>query len=222
MAYEPQFAITPRLLSHSEKIAALRERILQAAIELSWMPALQKDCRSRNVHASTAIEGNPLTLEQVRALEEGRSLAAADVRSRREVLNYFAGLRYVEKRATKKAILHSDTSGWRTNSKGGVLLQNYALDGGTPRPIAFDHISNAFSTGRSRLPSGTPRVRRRVSYSAGEPGANPAAASVAPCWRAPWSPNPTCCCSTNPPTTSTSTPSNGCSTSCATTEARCW
>ena len=95
MSYEPQFTITPRLLSLVEGIAALRERILGAAVEVSWIPALQKDTRTRNGHASTAIEGNPLTLEQVRALEEGRELVASDARSSREVLNYFAGLRYV-------------------------------------------------------------------------------------------------------------------------------
>ena len=108
MAYEPQFTIRPRLLSQVEMIAALRERIMGAAVELSWIPALQKDTRTRNGHASTAIEGNPLTLEQVRALEEGRVLAASDQRSSREVLNYFAGLRYVEKHAKKKAIRHED------------------------------------------------------------------------------------------------------------------
>ena len=78
------------------------------AVELSWMPALQKDTRTRNGHASTAIEGNPLTFEQVRALEEGRELSAVDARPKREVLNYFAGLRYVEKHARKKAIRHED------------------------------------------------------------------------------------------------------------------
>ena len=108
MAYEPQFTISPRLLSLVETVAALRERIQGAAVELSWIPALQKDTRTRNVHASTAIEGNPLTLEQVRALEEGRELTAADGRSSREVLNYFAGLRYVEKHALKKSIRHED------------------------------------------------------------------------------------------------------------------
>jgi len=41
------------------------------------------------------VEGNPLTLAQVRALEEGRELAASDERSEREVTNYFADLRYV-------------------------------------------------------------------------------------------------------------------------------
>lgn len=108
MAYEPQFTISPRLLSLVEAIAGLRERIQGAAVELSWIPALQKDTRTRNVHASTAIEGNPLTLEQVRALEEGSELTASDPRSSREVLNYFAGLRYVEKHAMKKAIRHED------------------------------------------------------------------------------------------------------------------
>jgi len=66
MGYEPRFTITPRLLSQVEAVAALRERIMGAAVKLSWIPALQKDTRTRNVHASTAIEGNPLTLEQVR------------------------------------------------------------------------------------------------------------------------------------------------------------
>jgi Fic family protein len=106
--YEPQFSITPRLLTLVEQTAALRERIQSAAVELSWIPALQKDTRTRNSHASTAIEGNPLTLEQVRALEEGRELSAVEARPKREILNYFAGLRYVEKHAGKRTIRHED------------------------------------------------------------------------------------------------------------------
>lgn len=111
MAYEPNFTISLRLLTLVEQVAALRERIQGAAVELAWIPALQKDTRTRNGHASTAIEGNPLTLEQVRALEEGKELGAADQRSSREVLNYFAGLRYVEKHAKKKTIRHEDVFG---------------------------------------------------------------------------------------------------------------
>ena len=106
MAYLPQFSITPSLLSLVEEIAALRERIEGASLALSWIPNLQKDTRVRNGHASTAIEGNPLTLEQVRALEEGRTLLASDERSKREVLNYFAGLRFVEKNAHLKKVRH--------------------------------------------------------------------------------------------------------------------
>lgn len=107
-------------------VAALRERILGAAVELSWIPALQKDTRTRNVHASTAIEGNPLTLEQVRAIEEGREPVASDTRSRREVSNYFAGLRYVEKHASQKTIRHEDLFDLHRILAGEVMDQGEA------------------------------------------------------------------------------------------------
>jgi len=106
MTYSPTFTISVKLLGLVAEIAALRERIEGASIALSWIPALQKDSRTRNGHASTAIEGNPLTLEQVRALEEGRELMASDMRAQREVLNYFAGLRFIEKNAMLKTIRH--------------------------------------------------------------------------------------------------------------------
>ncbi|MGA2800786.1 MAG: Fic family protein [Verrucomicrobiota bacterium] len=126
MSYEPQFTISPRLLARVEAVAALRQRIQGAAVELSWIPALQKDTRTRNVHASTAIEGNPLTLEQVRALEEGRELASSNRRSQREVLNYFAGLRYVEKSADRKIIRHEDVLKLHRLLADGVMDQGEA------------------------------------------------------------------------------------------------
>lgn len=126
MPYEPQFSITPHLLSLVEQAAALRERIQSAAVELSWIPALQKDTRTRNSHASTAIEGNPLTLEQVRALEEGRELSAVEARPKREILNYFAGLRYVEKHARKKTLRHEDIFKLHRLLAGKVMDQGEA------------------------------------------------------------------------------------------------
>src|SRR6266852_7125879 len=108
MAYSHGFTITPLLLSQVEKVAALRERILAAAVQVPWIPALQKDTRIRNAHSSTAIEGNPLTLEQVRAIEEGREIPATAQRPRREVANYFAGLRFVEKNAQRSVITHAE------------------------------------------------------------------------------------------------------------------
>ena len=140
MPYIPHFTITPRLLSLVETIAALRERIQGAAVEVAWIPALQKDTRSRNVHASTAIEGNPLTLEQVRALEEGRDIVASDARSRREVLNYFAGLRYLEKHATKERIVHEDLFELHRILAGEVMDQGTA---GSYRMIAV-RVGNHF------------------------------------------------------------------------------
>jgi Fic family protein len=82
VSYQPQFTITPGLLTRIEAIAGLRERILAAAVQVPWIPALQKDTRLRNAHSSTALEGNPLTLEQVRAVEEGRELAGVTDRAK--------------------------------------------------------------------------------------------------------------------------------------------
>ncbi|HEX3799044.1 MAG TPA: Fic family protein [Verrucomicrobiae bacterium] len=108
MSYEPQYTVTPSLLAQVEQIAALRERIQAATVQVPWIPALQKDTRTRNTHSSTAIEGNPLTLEQVRAVEEGREIPAVAQRAKREVTNYFAGLRFIETKANIPAITHED------------------------------------------------------------------------------------------------------------------
>jgi len=126
MAWAPIFSITTTLLAEVEQIAALRERIQGAVVDLAWVPALQKDTRTRNGHASTAIEGNPLTLEQVRALEEGRELSTPAVRPKREVLNYFAGLRFVGKHASKKVVRQADILELHRILAGRVMDQGEA------------------------------------------------------------------------------------------------
>lgn len=126
MTWQPKFTITPRLLALVQDVAALRERIAAATIEVPWIPALQKDTRARNAHSSTAIEGNPLTLEQVRAVEEGRTLSAVPDRARLEVVNYFAALRHIEKHAGKKSIAHEDVLRLHKIIAGRVMDQGEA------------------------------------------------------------------------------------------------
>ncbi len=125
MSYKPTFTITPVLLGRVENIAALRERIQSGVVQVPWIPALQKDTRARNTHSSTAIEGNPLTLEDVRALEEGTTVSAS-ARERREVMNYFAALRHVEKQATKKRVTHDDLFRLHAIIAGEVMDQGEA------------------------------------------------------------------------------------------------
>jgi Fic family protein len=125
MGYRPRFAITPALLGRVEAVAALRERIQGAAVQVAWIPALQKDTRARNAHSSTAIEGNPLTLEQVRAVEAGEALPVT-ARSRREVVNYFAALRHVEKQAATKRIAPEDVLRLHRIVAGEVMDQGDA------------------------------------------------------------------------------------------------
>ena len=126
MSYQPRFAITPVLLERVERIAALREQILAATVNVSWIPSLQMDSRARNAHSSTAIEGNPLTLEQVRALEEGRETPTVAGRAKREVLNYFAGLRHIEKNAGQKMMTHEDVLDLHRIVAGKVMDQGEA------------------------------------------------------------------------------------------------
>ena len=126
MSHQPQFLVTPALVRQLEQIAALRERILAATVEVPWIPALQKDTRTRNTHSSTAIEGNPLTLEQVRAVEDGREIPAVAPRVKREVVNYFAALRFVEKSAAKKTVWHEDIFRLHKIIAGEVMDQGTA------------------------------------------------------------------------------------------------
>jgi len=126
MNYTPIFKITPALLRHVERIATIRESIAAATVQVSWMPALQLDTRARNAHSSTAIEGNPLTLEEVRAIEEGRDQPTSDNRARREVLNYFAGLRFIETHADLKPIRHDDILTLHQVIAAGVMDQGSA------------------------------------------------------------------------------------------------
>lgn len=126
MSYDPHFTITPCLLTLVEQVAALRERILGSSVELAWVPALQLESRSRNTHASTSIEGNPLTLKQVKAIEAGRKLAVANGRAEREVANYFAGLKYIEQRTGTDRVEHEDLFALHRILAEGVMDQGSA------------------------------------------------------------------------------------------------
>lgn len=125
MSYAPRFTITAALLARVEAVAALRERIYGAAVQVAWIPALQKDTRARNAYSSTAIEGNPLTLEQVRAVEDGRTLSVP-ARVHQEVVNYFAALRHIEKQAARKRIAHEEVLRLHGIIAGEVMDQGEA------------------------------------------------------------------------------------------------
>jgi Fic family protein len=141
VGYQPNYTITPLLLSRVEEVAALRERILAAAVQVPWIPALQKDTRIRNAHSSTAIEGNPLTLDQVRAVEEGREIPATARRPQREVTNYFAGLRFVEKNAKRGVVTHREVLKLHQILAGEVMDQGAAGEYRTIRVKVGDYVA---------------------------------------------------------------------------------
>ncbi|MBI2336576.1 MAG: Fic family protein [Deltaproteobacteria bacterium] len=126
MAYIPHFHVTQHLLKLIEELSAYRQKIISATLQVPWIPLLQRDARARNTHSSTAIEGNPLTLEEVEALVDGRSLPEASKRARREILNQLAGLKFIEKNQKRKAISQSDL--FRLHK----LIATHVMDQGKP------------------------------------------------------------------------------------------
>jgi len=67
-----------------------------------------------------------LTLEEVRALEANPKAGPASSRVRREVLNYFAALRHIEKNAGKKKLTHEDLFRLHAIIAGQVMDQGEA------------------------------------------------------------------------------------------------
>ena len=96
--YSPLYRITPYLLNLIDEASALRAGIERASVQVPWLARLQKEARSRSTHSSTSIEGNPLTLSQVEALERGESTGSPR-RDEDEVTNHFRVLRWIDHHA---------------------------------------------------------------------------------------------------------------------------
>jgi Fic family protein len=72
-------------------------------VDVSWIAPTQRDALVRLAHFSTRIEGNPLTLPEVEALAAGKDLGVEE-HAKREVLNYFAALRWIWQKSPPREI----------------------------------------------------------------------------------------------------------------------
>jgi len=100
--YEPRFQRTDTLIAMIGRIEAARALVLNAPIAAQWESQLRHEALIRISYHSTSIEGNPLSLEEVTDLLEGRSVAAHP-REKREVLNYVQALDYVDQEYQNQA-----------------------------------------------------------------------------------------------------------------------
>jgi len=96
--YQPNYRITPYLLNLIDESSALRAWIELAPLKVSWLPSLQKEARAKAAHFSTSIEGNVLTLSQVKAIERGEK-TNANLNQETEVNNYLKAMRWIENHA---------------------------------------------------------------------------------------------------------------------------
>jgi Fic family protein len=101
--FTPNFNYTHKIVKNLVDIASAREIILNAHLVPKWEVSLRRDALIRAAHASTAIEGNPLTLEEVSQLAQGRKITATR-KAQQEVLNYLRVLEEIEKYQEKDKI----------------------------------------------------------------------------------------------------------------------
>ncbi|MEK6726234.1 MAG: Fic family protein [Deltaproteobacteria bacterium] len=107
--FKPKYSITNHILNNLIKTAEAKAVLDNAYLVPKWEVALRREALIKNAHASTAIEGNPLSLEQVSELAMGRDIMATR-KAKAEVLNYLKLLEDLpklteDKKITEKVIL---------------------------------------------------------------------------------------------------------------------
>ncbi|MCX5777547.1 MAG: Fic family protein [Candidatus Firestonebacteria bacterium] len=122
-----------------DEIASLRERIINAPIQIAWKPALQKEMTIRNAMGSSAIEGYVLSISEVKALASKERIEKQLNLTERAVFNYLSALRYINKNADKKNVTDTDIcklhgiigEGAVEHGSAGVYrnIQNYVVNG---------------------------------------------------------------------------------------------
>lgn len=93
--YAPKFSITNVILANIGLVEAAKEVIENAPLIPVYESRFKKDALLRTVHHGTHIEGNDLTLSEVRKAIEGKKFASRE-RDLQEVINYRNVLKYID------------------------------------------------------------------------------------------------------------------------------
>jgi len=94
--YKPRYKISNKILKNLNRISAAQNLIINAPLIPRWEAKLSKEAMIRSAHFSTSIEGNKLTLEEVKDIFEGKEVYARP-RDKQEVINYKKVLEFIGK-----------------------------------------------------------------------------------------------------------------------------
>lgn len=97
---EPRYTITPKLLANIKTVGALSAELNTKSFPRVVLVELEKRAREISAHASTSIEGNPLSLGEVKQVLHHHPRHPRN--SEREVLNYNEGLLWLNKEVGNK------------------------------------------------------------------------------------------------------------------------
>ncbi|MFB0509045.1 MAG: Fic family protein [bacterium] len=104
---KPNFQYTHKIVNGLTQISVARELILNSPLVPKWEVALRREAIIRSAHSSTSIEGNRLSLDQVKDLARGREVMATR-KDKQEVLNYLKVLENIDKLTDGKNITGKD------------------------------------------------------------------------------------------------------------------
>ena len=97
MSYQPVFKVSDQVRRHLQDIERLRSTITSGHI----LPSVEASVRHRasveSVHSSTSIEGNPLDINQVRAVISSDRILTKQEYAEIEVYNYKQALDYIDR-----------------------------------------------------------------------------------------------------------------------------
>lgn len=134
--FKAQCRITPHLLKLFEQIAIVGALVRSSRLQVSVKAPLERDVFVRSVHSSTWIEGNLLSLAQVRAVVDGKDLLVEE-KQKIEVANCVGAMQQILKTKHKpvtelgllavharmiKGLLSKDRTGQYRS------VQNYIVD----------------------------------------------------------------------------------------------
>lgn len=139
--FKPEFRITPRLVKLFEGIAAASALVKAGGMKVSLKSAVERDALARSVHSSTWIEGNLLSLAQVRAISEGQEVNAKD-KQKIEVANCLNAMRWVLKNKN------------RTVNENGILALHSRMTKGllpSARSGRYRNVQNYIANARNKI-----------------------------------------------------------------------
>ena len=99
--FKPIFQYTNTIVKNLTHISGAQAVIANAPLIPKWQVSLRREALIQSAHSSTAIEGNPLTLDEVSELAAGREIMV-NRRDKQEVINYLEALEKIPEFSEKK------------------------------------------------------------------------------------------------------------------------
>lgn len=98
MSYQPVFKVSDQVRRHLQDIERLRSTITSGHIPPSVEASVRHRASVESVHSSTSIEGNPLDINQIRAVISSDRILTKQEYAEIEVYNYKQALDYIDRR----------------------------------------------------------------------------------------------------------------------------